>query len=74
MQAANRTRIDEARVLFHRVCDAANEVGLMSEELGPGGKFLGNFPQGLSHLALVGAGLNLTERGGPARERAKPVR
>ncbi len=67
-------RIAEARALFHRVCDAANNAGLISEEPGCKREMLGNFPQGRSHLTLVGAGLNLTERGGPAHERARPIR
>ena len=53
-------QLDEARALFERLLGLGNDVGLFSEEYDPvAGRMLGNFPQALTHLALVEAALAL---------------
>jgi GH15 family glucan-1,4-alpha-glucosidase len=52
-------KLDEARLLFERVLGYANHLGLYSEQTGPQGEALGNFPQAFTHLALISAAFNL---------------
>ena len=65
-------RWDEARALFDRLAGLANDVGLLSEQYDPvARRFLGNFPQAFSHIALINTALNLTEEAKPVEQRAE---
>ncbi|HWO41422.1 MAG TPA: glycoside hydrolase family 15 protein [Candidatus Eisenbacteria bacterium] len=63
-------RHEDARRLFERLLSLCNDVGLLSEGYDPADRrLLGNFPQALSHLALVNTACNLSQVRGPARDR-----
>ena len=47
--------LEKAQLLFEKLLSYANHLGLYSEELGPDGRHLGNFPQAFTHLALISA-------------------
>ena len=64
-------RREEARRLFERLLALRNDVGLLAEEYDPAARrFLGNFPQAFSHVALVNTAMNLGEAEKPAEQRA----
>ena len=64
-------RIADARRLFERLLTLCNDVGLLSEEYDPkNSRLLGNFPQALSHIALINSAFNLNEVAKPARQRS----
>jgi pentatricopeptide repeat protein len=53
---ARRGDVDDAASLFEQMLTYENDVGLLAEQVDPdSGEQLGNFPQGLSHLALINA-------------------
>jgi GH15 family glucan-1,4-alpha-glucosidase len=56
--------LEQAREVFDKVAAKANDLGLFSEEIDPkSGQLLGNFPQGLTHLAHISACTALDELG-----------
>ena len=64
-------RYDEARALFERLLSLRNDVGLLAEQYDASDKRqLGNFPQALSHLALINTAHNLASAAGPVHQRA----
>lgn len=50
---ARSHQTQKARLLFEKMLAYANHLGLYSEQLGSDGSHLGNFPQALTHLALI---------------------
>ena len=65
-------RYDEARALFDRLLGLCNDVGLLSEEFDPKGfRMLGNFPQALSHVALVNTAIRLARAASSAAHARK---
>jgi GH15 family glucan-1,4-alpha-glucosidase len=63
---AGQGRTDEATALFEQLCAHAGPLGLLPEQIDPAdGSFLGNFPQGLSHVGLISSAVVLarTQRG-----------
>jgi GH15 family glucan-1,4-alpha-glucosidase len=56
---ARAGRLDQARIAFEKMLTYSNHVGLFSEEIGPTGEQLGNFPQAFTHLSLISAAFTL---------------
>lgn len=57
-------RQDEAMALFDSLCDRANPLGLLPEQIDPAsGAFLGNFPQAFSHVGVISSAINLARAG-----------
>ena len=63
--------LDKARTLFDRVVAVANDLGLLAEEFYTADKRqIGNFPQALTHIALINTAHNLSDAMKPVE---KPV-
>jgi GH15 family glucan-1,4-alpha-glucosidase len=54
--------LEEARYIFEKMLTYANHLGLYSEEIGPNGEALGNFPQAFTHISIISAAFNLDRR------------
>ncbi|WP_327365994.1 glycoside hydrolase family 15 protein [Streptomyces sp. NBC_01217] len=68
---ARAGRLRKARFTFEKMLTYANHVGLFSEEIGPSGEQLGNFPQAFTHLSLITAAQTLDEALDRADERER---
>ncbi len=67
---AHQGHVEEARAAFERAYGSANDLGLLAEEYDPKAhELLGNFPQGLTHLAHISAAVALTALQVPSKER-----
>jgi GH15 family glucan-1,4-alpha-glucosidase len=66
-------RMDDARALFERLIAVRNDLGLLAEEYDHVRKrMVGNFPQALSHVALINTARNLSrDKSGPAEHRKR---
>jgi len=56
-------RVPEARERMDSLVGDANDVGLLAEMVTVDGGFRGNFPQALSHLALIDAAIKIRDLG-----------
>jgi GH15 family glucan-1,4-alpha-glucosidase len=64
-------KIAKAQALFDRVVAVANDLGLLAEEFDPGvGRQTGNFPQALTHIALINTAHNLSDAHRPIEKPA----
>ncbi len=62
--------IQQARLLFEQMLSYASPLGLFSEQIGPAGEFLGNFPQAYTHCGLISAAYEIDRRLSSTRDTA----
>lgn len=58
---ARSGQLDKARLFFEKLHGYSNHLGLYAEEMDSTGRFLGNYPQAFTHLALINSALFLNE-------------
>jgi GH15 family glucan-1,4-alpha-glucosidase len=59
---AHSGRIEEAITFFETMLKHSSPAGLMSEQIDPDShEFLGNYPQGFTHIGLINAAISLRE-------------
>jgi GH15 family glucan-1,4-alpha-glucosidase len=58
---ARAGQLEDAQLIFEKMLTYSNHLGLYSEEIGEGGELLGNFPQALTHLAMISAAINVDQ-------------
>jgi GH15 family glucan-1,4-alpha-glucosidase len=64
----------DAKSLFDRLLSLRNDVGLLAEEYDPRAeRQLGNFPQALSHIALINAAFEFTRASSPGQQRSQSM-
>jgi GH15 family glucan-1,4-alpha-glucosidase len=69
---ACQSRHEEARQVFDRAAACGNDLGLFSEEYDTeAGEMLGNYPQGLTHLAHISAATALAQH--PPAQHPRPT-
>jgi GH15 family glucan-1,4-alpha-glucosidase len=69
---ARAGRLEEAQLAFEMMLTYANHLGLYSEQIGPNGELLGNFPQAFTHLGLISAAISLDRQ--LSRQATRPTR
>ncbi len=67
---ARQGELDDARAVYESAASAGNELGLFSEEVDPRTReLIGNYPQGLTHLAHISAAVCLAAVEGSSSSR-----
>ena len=61
---AKAGNLDRAKQYFEQILKRENKIGLWSEEIDPvSGEYLGNYPQGFTHIGLINAAIAISKAG-----------